>query len=242
MSGFGVSEIVAARARIAPHVLRTPLARSHTLSAMTGAEIRLKCENLQKTGSFKARGALNRILGLSVADRRRGVVAASAGNHAQGVAYAAAIAGARAIVVMPTSAAIAKVEATRGYGAESVLAGADYAAAFRHAVDLAARRHATLVHAFDDDDVIAGQGTVGLEILEELPDVDVIVVPVGGGGLAAGIAAAAGNVDVVRVLAANGADPLIATNDHTTPLMVAAPALVTSTTPGRTNDCTCRSR
>jgi threonine dehydratase len=193
MSGLGLSDIVAARARIAPHVLRTPLVRSHTLSLMTGAEIRLKCENLQKTGSFKARGALNCVLGLSAAERRRGVIAASAGNHAQGVAYAAAIADAKAIVVMPTSAAIAKVEATRGYGAEIVLAGADYAAAFRHAAELARRRHATLVHAFDDDGVIAGQGTVGLEILEEQPDVDVIVVPVGGGGLAAGIVAAAGN-------------------------------------------------
>jgi len=193
MSGLGPSDIAAARGRIAPHVLRTPLVRSHTLSLMTGAEIRLKCENLQKTGSFKARGALNRILGLSVAERRRGVVAASAGNHAQGVAYAAAIAGAKATVVMPTSAAIAKVEATRGYGAEIALAGADYAAAFRHATELARRRRATLIHAFDDEGVIAGQGTVGLEILEELPDVDVIVVPVGGGGLAAGMVAAAAN-------------------------------------------------
>src|SRR5262245_3823436 len=144
MSGLGLSDIVAARARIAPHVLRTPLVRSHTLSVMTGAEIRLKCENLQKTGSFKARGALNRVLGLSSAERRRGVVAASAGNHAQGVAYAAAIAGAKAIVVMPTSAAIAKVEATRGSGAEIVLAGADDAAAFRHAVDIAGRRRVRL--------------------------------------------------------------------------------------------------
>jgi len=190
MSALDPSQVVAARARIAPHVLRTPLASSHTLSAMTGADVRLKCENLQKTGSFKARGALHRILGLSAAERRRGVLAASAGNHAQGVAYAAAIAGVKATVVMPTSAAIAKVEATRGYGADIVLAGADYAAAFRHAGELARRSRATLVHAFDDDEIIAGQGTVGLEILEDLPDVDVIVVPVGGGGLAAGIAAA----------------------------------------------------
>ena len=190
MSGIGLADLTAARARIAPHVLRTPLVPSRTFSRMTAAEIRLMCENLQKTGSFKARGALNRILGLSAAERRRGVVAASAGNHAQGVAYAASIARARATVVMPTSAAIAKVEATRGYGAEIVLAGADYAAAFRHAVELASRRRATLVPAFDDDRVIAGQGTVGLEILEEFPEVDVIVVPVGGGGLAAGIVAA----------------------------------------------------
>jgi threonine dehydratase len=205
MIRLGLSDIVAARARIAPHVIRTPLARSQTLSRMTGAEIRLKCENLQKTGSFKARGALHRILGLGAAERRRGVVAASAGNHAQGVAYAASIAGADATVVMPTSAAIAKVEATRGYGAEIVLAGADYAAAFRHAAELARRRRATLVPAFDDDRVIAGQGTVGLEILEELPDVEVIVVPVGGGGLAAGIAAAAAGDARVQVIGAQAA-------------------------------------
>ncbi len=205
MNGVALSEIVAARAHIAPHVLRTPLAPSRTLSRMTGAEIHLKCENLQKTGSFKARGALHRILGLSAAERRRGVVAASAGNHAQGVAYAASIASAAATVVMPTSAAIAKVEATRSYGAEIVLAGADYAAAFRHAAELASRRRATLVHAFDDDRVIAGQGTVGLEILEELPDVEVIVVPVGGGGLAAGIAAAAASDPRVRVIGVQAA-------------------------------------
>jgi len=205
MSRLGLPEIVAARARIAPHVLRTPLARSHTLSRMTGAEIRLKCENLQKTGSFKARGALHCILGLGAAERRRGVVAASAGNHAQGVAYAASIAGAEATVVMPTTAAIAKVEATRGYGAEIVLAGADYAAAFRHAAEVARRRRATLVPAFDDDRVIAGQGTVGLEILEELPEVEVIVVPVGGGGLAAGIAAAAAGDARVQVIGAQAA-------------------------------------
>jgi threonine dehydratase len=204
MSRIRLSDIVAARARIAPHVLRTPLVRSHTLSVMTGAEVRLKCENLQKTGSFKARGALNCLLGLSAAERRRGVVAASAGNHAQGVAYAAAIAGAKATVVMPTSAAIAKVEATRGYGAEIALAGVDYAAAFCHAAELARRRRATLIHAFDDDGVIAGQGTVGLEILEELPDVDVIIVPVGGGGLAAGIVAVAGNARV-QVIGAQAA-------------------------------------
>jgi threonine dehydratase len=176
--------------RIHAHVLRTPLQGSRTLSRMVGAEIHLKCENLQKTGSFKARGALNRILQLEQSERRRGVVAASAGNHAQGIAYAGAIAGVKVTVVMPVSAAIAKIEATRGYGADIVLAGEDYAAAFRQATLQARRTHASLVPAFDDDRVIAGQGTVGLEILEDLPEVEIVVVPVGGGGLAAGIAAA----------------------------------------------------
>ena len=197
------AEVRAAYERIRPYVIHTPLERSRTLSRMLGADIRLKCENLQKTGSFKVRGALSRLLGMSAAERRRGVVAASAGNHAQGVAYAASIAGAKATIVMPESAAIAKIEATRGYGAAVVLAGADYAAAFHHAAALARRRRATLVHAFDDDAVIAGQGTVGLEIVEDFPDVEIIVVPVGGGGLAAGILAAV--AARVRVIGAQSA-------------------------------------
>ena len=197
------AEVRAAYERIRPYVIHTPLERSRTLSRMLGADIRLKCENLQRTGSFKVRGALSRLLGMSAAERRRGVVAASAGNHAQGVAYAASIAGAKATIVMPESAAIAKIEATRGYGAAVVLAGADYAAAFHHAAALARRRRATLVHAFDDDAVIAGQGTVGLEIVEDFPDVEIIVVPVGGGGLAAGILAAVATR--VRVIGAQSA-------------------------------------
>jgi threonine dehydratase len=184
------AEVRAAYERIRPYITRTPLRRSATLSRLLGAEIHLKCENLQKTGSFKARGAVHRLLGMPRGQRRRGVVAASAGNHAQGVAYASSIAGVEATIVMPETAAIAKVEATRGYGAEVVLAGADYAAAFAHAERLARRRRAALIHAFDDDMVIAGQGTVGLEIVEDLPDVQTIVVPVGGGGLIAGVACA----------------------------------------------------
>ncbi|MBI2962544.1 MAG: threonine ammonia-lyase [Deltaproteobacteria bacterium] len=197
------ADFSAARERIRAHILRTPLETSRTLSRLAGAKLHLKCENLQKTGSFKVRGALNRLLGLSAAERRRGVVAASAGNHAQGIAYAAGIAGVRATVVMPRTAAIAKVEATRGYGAEIVLAGGDYAAAFAHAAALARRRRALLVHAFDDEQVIAGQGTVALEILEQLPEVEVVVVPVGGGGLAAGIASALSTASpAVRVVGA----------------------------------------
>jgi threonine dehydratase len=196
----------AAAARIAPYVLRTPIQASATLSRLTGAEILLKCENLQRTGSFKVRGALNRVLALSAAERRRGVVAASAGNHAQGVAYAAAIAGARAVVVMPESAAIAKIEATKAYGAEVVLAGAGYAEAFARATALARRRRATLVHAFDDPAIVAGQGSLGLELLEDVPDLAKVVVPVGGGGLCAGIALvikeARPDVEIVGVQAA----------------------------------------
>ncbi len=184
------ADIRAARERIAAHVLRTPIQRSRTLSRLTGAELLLKCENLQTTGSFKVRGALHRLLALDAEERRRGVIAASAGNHAQGVAFAARALGVQAQIVMPATAAIAKVEATRGYGAEVVLQGADYAAAFEHARALSRNRGPVLIPAFDDRRVIAGQGTVGLEILEDVPDVEAIVVPVGGGGLAAGIATA----------------------------------------------------
>ena len=194
--------IVSAHAVIAPYVLRTPLHESRSLSRLAGASVFLKCENLQKTGSFKARGALNRILALTPAEKRRGVVAASAGNHAQGVAYASGIAGVRATVVMPETAAIAKVAATHAYGAEIVLEGSDYASAFAHAELLAKRRRAVLVPAFDDPRIIAGQGTVGLEIVEDMPDAEVVVVPVGGGGLAAGIAVAVSERPLVRVIGA----------------------------------------
>jgi threonine dehydratase len=150
----------------------------------------LKLENLQKTGSFKVRGALNKIQSLDAAARRRGVVTASAGNHAQGVAYAARMAGVAATVVMPEPAAFSKMEATAGYAAKVVLAGRDYSEAYARAAALAAEQGATFVHAFDDLDVIAGQGTLGMELLEQLPNVDTVVVPVGGGGLLAGIIAA----------------------------------------------------
>jgi threonine dehydratase len=179
-----------ARARGAGVVKITPLDPSTTFSILSGRQVRLKLENLQKTGSFKVRGALNRIQSLDAAARARGVVAASAGNHAQGVAYAAQVAGVRATVVMPETAALSKIEATAAYGAEVVLAGADYARACVAAETLAAERQATLVHAFDDSDVIAGQGTLGLELIEQYPEVDTVVVPVGGGGLLAGIVSA----------------------------------------------------
>ncbi len=182
--------IRAAAQRLAGRVHRTPLERQATFSARVGVPVYLKLENLQKTGSFKLRGALNKILQLSPEQRQAGVVAASAGNHAQGVAYAARELGVRALIVMPQGAPTSKVAATREYGAEVVLAGESYDEAFEVALELANRRGLHLIHAFDDEAVMAGQGTVALEILDELPDVATVVVPVGGGGLMAGMAVA----------------------------------------------------
>lgn len=192
MSGqtIPIEQIRAARDRARSIVKATPLDLSATFSALCGREIYLKLENLQKTGSFKVRGALNKIQRLDAAARTRGVITASAGNHAQGVAYAARIAGVPATVVMPATSSFSKYNATVGYGAEVLLAGRDYNEAYAYAARLADERQATFVHAFDDADVIAGQGTLGLELLEQLPNVDTVVVPVGGGGLLAGVTAA----------------------------------------------------
>ena len=187
---ISIEAIRDARRRAAGIVKITPLDLSTTFSTLCGREIHLKLENLQKTGSFKVRGALNKVQLLDAAARARGVITASAGNHAQGVAYAARMAGVAATVVMPETAPFSKVEATGSYGARVVLAGRDYSAAYEHARALADEQKATFVHAFDDADVIAGQGTLGLELLEQLPDVDVVVVPVGGGGLLAGLVCA----------------------------------------------------
>jgi threonine dehydratase len=185
-----IEDIRAARRRAAGLVKGTPLDLSATLSALCGREIYLKLENLQKTGSFKVRGALNKIQLLDAGARARGVITASAGNHAQGVAYAGQRTGVGVTVVMPEVASLSKVNATEGYGAEVVLCGRNYAEAYERAVALAAGTGATFVHAFDDAQVIAGQGTLGLELVEQLAEVDTIVVPVGGGGLIAGIIAA----------------------------------------------------
>ncbi len=178
-----------ARARIAGSIHRTPLVRSTTLSSRLGAPIYLKCENLQKTGAFKVRGALHRLLRLSDEERARGVVTISAGNHAQAVAWASRTAGVEAVVVMPEGASPAKIDASREYGAEIILHG-DAKAAFARAFELADQRGLRFVHPFDDHEVVAGHGTCALEIVEDLPDVGTIVVPVGGGGLVSGIAAA----------------------------------------------------
>ncbi|MDR3592707.1 MAG: threonine ammonia-lyase [Negativicutes bacterium] len=168
----------------------TPLDRSRTFSALTGCDLYLKLENLQKTGSFKIRGAYNKIQSLTAAERAKGVIAASAGNHAQGVASAAKTAGIKSTIVMPEGAPLAKIIATRSYGAEVLLHGAVYDDAYGKAKEVQETSGQVFIHAFNDNAVIAGQGTVGLEILRELEDVTSIVVPIGGGGLIAGIAVA----------------------------------------------------
>jgi len=207
-----LERIAEARRRGAGSVKVTPLDYSTTFSRLCGHEIHLKLENLQKTGSFKTRGALNKIQLLDAAARARGVITASAGNHAQGVAYAASMVGVPVTVVMPETAPYSKVNATAGYGARVELAGRDYSEALARATEMAASSGATFVHGFDDDDVIAGQATLGLEILEQLPDLDTVVVPVGGGGLIAGIIAAlraAGSRARVVAVQANGASTLL---------------------------------
>src|SRR6266851_1045993 len=178
-----------AAARIAPHVRRTPTERSAALSQLAGREVFLKLENLQHTGAFKIRGALNAILGLDAAARAGGVITASAGNHGQGVAFAARLVGVDACVVLPHGVPIAKLVAIQRSGAETVLADGGYDGAHQTALVLARERGMRYIHAFDDDDVIAGQGTLALELCEDA-DVDTIVVPIGGGGLVAGVALA----------------------------------------------------
>jgi threonine dehydratase len=180
----------AARTALRPIARETPLLESSALSALAGGPVYLKCENLQRGGSFKVRGAYVRIARLTAEERARGVVAASAGNHAQGVALAASALGARATVVMPAAATLPKIAATRSYGAEVVLHGATVEDALAMARQLAEETGSVFIHPFDHPDVIAGQGTVGLEIAEQCPDARTIAVPVGGGGLAAGIAVA----------------------------------------------------
>jgi len=184
-----LSLIRAAASRIAGRVHRTPLLRSERIGERIGASLHLKCESFQKTGSFKPRGALNKVLSLSEAERARGLVTVSAGNHAQAVAWAARQAGVSAVVVMPTDAPRTKIEAVRGYGAEIVLHD-DRPTLFDRLNAVREERGLTFIHPFDDAAIIAGAGTTGLEILEDLPDADVVVVPVGGGGLLAGIASA----------------------------------------------------
>ena len=187
---LALADILVARARIRDAVDVTPCAHSAVLSRMLGCELYLKLENLQVTGSFKERGALNRILQLSDAEKKAGVIAASAGNHAQGVAHAATVNGIAATIVMPETTPLAKIQSTRGYGATVILHGTGYDQAYEKACQLQLERGFTFVHAFDDPEVIAGQGTIGLEILEQVPDVELVVVPVGGGGLISGIALA----------------------------------------------------
>jgi threonine dehydratase len=187
---ISLEDIRIARVRIHGGVNETPCARSDRLGKLTGTDLCLKLENLQATGSFKERGARNKVLQLTAAERRAGVIAASAGNHAQGLALHAQREGVAATIVMPKNTALVKVSRTRNYGAHVVLHGDSYEEAAQEAERLRADRGFTLVHAFDDDAVIAGQGTLGLELLAQLPDLDAVVVPIGGGGLAGGVACA----------------------------------------------------
>jgi threonine dehydratase len=185
-----LEDIEAARARIVGRIRATPVYGSDALTARTGRQVWLKAENLQRTGSFKIRGASNKLALLDDEQRAAGVVAASAGNHGQAVARAARELGITATVYMPEDAPMAKVDATRSYGAETVLAGTGFDEALAEALEHARTTGATFVHAFEDGDVIAGQGTIGLELAEQLPDAETFVLPIGGGGLAAGIAIA----------------------------------------------------
>jgi threonine dehydratase len=187
----GPAEFEEARRRVSAHAYHTPLLTSRTLSAATGFEVRLKAEMFQRTGSYKIRGPLNKFPQLSEEQKRRGVICSSAGNHAQGVALAAAIHGIKAVVVMAENATPSKVAATRGYGAEVVLHGTIWDEANERAKELVRDRGYTYIHPFDDLELIAGQGTVGLEIMEDWPQADILVVPIGGGGLISGIALAA---------------------------------------------------
>ncbi|WP_266079631.1 threonine ammonia-lyase [Haladaptatus caseinilyticus] len=185
-----LEDVRSARERVAETARHTPLDYSHTFSRMTGAEVHLKLETFQRTGSFKIRGATNRIMTLSEEEKEAGVVTASAGNHAQGVALAATRSNVNSKIVMPEHAPISKVRATQNYGAETVLYGEDYDEAAERAHEIEEEEGRTYVHAFDDEKVMAGQGTIGLEIVDDLPDVDTVVVPIGGGGLIGGIATA----------------------------------------------------
>ena len=201
--GLGLDDVVAARKVLSGIMLQTPVLHSRVLSERIGGPVYLKCENLQRTGSFKARGAYVRISRLSAAERARGVVAASAGNHGQGVAFSADALGAKATVVMPEGAPLPKIEATKSYGAEVILHGTTVEHALARAKELAAEHGSIFIHPFDHPDVVLGQGTVGLEIIEQCPDVRTVTKPVGGGGLAAGIVIAAkGTSAAIRVIGA----------------------------------------
>jgi threonine dehydratase len=195
------ADIQAAAARLKGHVERTPLRHSVTLSQITGAEVWVKFENQQFTAAYKERGALNKLLLLTEEERKRGVIAASAGNHSQGLAYHAARLGVPVTIVMPRSTPFIKVQHTRDYGAEVLLEGDSYDEAYQHALAVKQRLGLVFVHPFDDYDVMAGQGTVALEMLEDQPDLEILPVPIGGGGLISGMATAAKHMNpAIRII------------------------------------------
>src|SRR5436305_14811857 len=185
-----LSDIQAALGRIRSDIRVSPCARSEAFSGLTDNSIYLKLDNQQRTGAFKERGALNKLLTLTPDERSRGVIAASAGNHAQGVAYHAGRHGVRAQIVMPLTTPLIKVSATKSYGAEVVLHGANYDESCEEAVRRSEQLGLTFIHPFDDEVVIAGQGTMGLEILQQVPDIEAVIAPIGGGGLISGVACA----------------------------------------------------
>ena len=187
-------DIIQAQESIAPYIIKTPLLRVKVLDAYIGAEVYLKPENLQSTGSFKLRGATNKLLSLTAEERAKGVVTASSGNHAQGVACAAQRLGVNALIVMPTNANPAKLEGARAFGATVIQCGTTGTQREEKMSEIITAEGRIMVHAFDDPYVMAGQGTIGLEIMADQPDMDVIVVPVGGGGLISGVATAAKNI------------------------------------------------
>jgi threonine dehydratase len=187
---LGLPDLERARQRLAGIARATPVYGSETFSRLAARDVHLKAENLQRTGSFKIRGAVNKVATLDAAERAAGVVAASAGNHAQAVAWAAREAGIRATIFVPQDAPMAKVEATRGYGAEVEMGGAGLEEAVTAALERTTATGATFVHPYEDELIVAGQGTIGLELFEQVPEADTVVVPIGGGALAAGIALA----------------------------------------------------
>jgi threonine dehydratase len=187
---LSLAEVEAARQRIRNFIYCSPAQHSAALSQMTGQQVYLKLDNLQRTGAFKERGALNKILMLSDEEKRRGVIAASAGNHAQGVAFHATQRGIKARIVMPLMTPLVKVSSTEAFGAEVLLHGANYDESCAEALRQGEAEGMTFLHPFDDEDVIAGQGTIGLELLEQVPDLEAVIVPIGGGGLISGIACA----------------------------------------------------
>lgn len=206
VAGVDLSDVIAARSLLDGVIEETPTAHSRWLSTRVGTPVYLKCENLQCTGSFKIRGGYVRISRLTASERARGVVAASAGNHAQGVALAASMLDTKATIFMPEGAALPKISATQGYGAQVEFSGSGVTEALVAAQEFADRTGAVLIHPFDHVDILAGQGTVGLEIIEQIPDVRTIVVPLGGGGLAAGIALIRERHPHVRVVGVQAED------------------------------------